>query len=426
MTVYILHGFAKAAEFGVEVPREPASKAWKYLARYYRDTYGERPAEDECCWRLLTFLNYVASAYTDPYWSGDVLTEEERQRILDVSFRHWREHSPYLKALLALTLKRMGRTDDARLVFDSVMDSAKTTPDEGTFWQPEERSWLWYNDTIETHAFILRALMELRPDDPHRHGLVQWLFLHKQLNHWKSTRATAEVLYALVHYLQREGQLGVREAATVQAGGRTTTFVFEPDRYTGKENRIVIPGRELDPTRSAVVVEKETPGFLFAAATWHFSTEELPQEDRGDLFQVSRRYFLRVRNGAETVLRPLAEGTLLAPGDEVEVQLSLRSRVPAEYVHLRDPRPAGLEPGAARSGWRWDLGLAWYEETRDSGTNFFFESLPTGEYTFKVRLHANLAGTFRAGPATVQSMYAPEFTAYSAGDVVRIEGEPRR
>ena len=426
MTVYILHGFAKAAEFGVEVPREPASKAWKYLARYYRDTYGERPAEDECCWRLLTFLNYVASAYTDPYWSGDVLTEEERQRILDVSFRHWREHSPYLKALLALTLKRMGRTDDARLVFDSVMDSAKTTPDEGTFWQPEERSWLWYNDTIETHAFILRALMELRPDDPHRHGLVQWLFLHKQLNHWKSTRATAEVLYALVHYLQREGQLGVREAATVQAGGRTTTFVFEPDRYTGKENRIVIPGRELDPSRSAVVVEKETPGFLFAAATWHFSTEELPQEDRGDLFQVSRRYFLRVRNGAETVLRPLAEGTLLAPGDEVEVQLSLRSRVPAEYVHLRDPRPAGLEPGAARSGWRWDLGLAWYEETRDSGTNFFFESLPTGEYTFKVRLHANLAGTFRAGPATVQSMYAPEFTAYSAGDVVRIEGEPRR
>ena len=36
------------------------------------------------------------------------------------------------------------------------MDSAKTDRDQGTFWAPEDRSWLWYNDTIETHAFALR------------------------------------------------------------------------------------------------------------------------------------------------------------------------------------------------------------------------------------------------------------------------------
>jgi len=29
-----------------------------------------------------------------------------------------------------------------------------------------------------------------------------------------------------------------------------------------------------------------------------------------------------------------------------------------------------------------------------------------------------MAGTFRVGPATVQSMYAPEFAAYSAGAVL--------
>jgi hypothetical protein len=102
--------------------------------------------------------------------------------------------------MLALTLKRAGRAADATLVFDSVMDSAKTTQDEGTFWAPEDRAWLWYNDTIESHAFALRALMELEPDSPHRDGLVQWLLLNKKLNQWKSTRATAEVIYSLVHY----------------------------------------------------------------------------------------------------------------------------------------------------------------------------------------------------------------------------------
>ncbi|HSS78555.1 MAG TPA: alpha-2-macroglobulin family protein, partial [Thermoanaerobaculia bacterium] len=266
MTVYVLEGLARAAELGAEVPRDVIQKSWSYLAANYREEYGGRPAES-CCLALPVFLNHTATAYPDPSWMGTALTEPERRQILDTSFQNWRELSPYLRSLLALTLKRMGRPADARLVFDSVLDRAKTTPNEGTFWQPEARSWLWSNDTVESHAFALRALMELRPDDPRRHGLVQWLFLNKQLNHWKSTRATAEVLYAIVHYLQKEGTLGVKESATVRTGGQSTTFTFEPDRYTGKSNRIVIPGEKIDPAHSAVVVEKETPGFLFASAT---------------------------------------------------------------------------------------------------------------------------------------------------------------
>jgi len=141
------------------------------------------------------------SSYPDASWTGGVFTGAERKAMLDFSFKHWKRHSPYLKAYLALTLHRMGRKADAALVFDSIMDSARTDPDLGTYWAPEDRAWLWYNDTIETHAFALRALMELRPADSRREGLVQWLFLNKKLNHWKSTRATAEVLYALVQIL---------------------------------------------------------------------------------------------------------------------------------------------------------------------------------------------------------------------------------
>ena len=110
----------------------------------------------------------------------------------------------------------------------------------------------------------------------------------------------------------------------------------------------------------------------------------------------------------------------LSPGDEVEVQVSLRSKHAAEYIHLRDPRAAGLEPENVLSRYKWDLGISWYEETRDSGTNFFFETLPAGEYTFKYRLRANMAGTFRVAPAQVESLYAPEFAAYSSGALLTI------
>jgi uncharacterized protein YfaS (alpha-2-macroglobulin family) len=103
------------------------------------------------------------------------------------------------------------------------------------------------------------------------------------------------------------------------------------------------------------------------------------------------------------------------------VQISLRAKHEAEYVHLRDPRGAGFEPENLNSGWKWDLGIFWYEETRDSGSNFFFSRLPVGEYTFKYRVRANMAGAFRVGPAEVQSMYAPEFNAYSTGAMLSVE-----
>jgi uncharacterized protein YfaS (alpha-2-macroglobulin family) len=323
--------------------------------------------------------------------------------------------------MLAMTLKRAARGKDATLVWDSVMDSAKTDQDTGTSWAPEDRSWLWYNDTIETHAYALRTLTELTPKDPRREGLVQWLFLNKKMNHWKSTRATAEVLYSLAHYLKSESALAVREAVRVTVGSVSAAFEFDPERYTGKKNQIVVPGDKIDPkTSSTIVAEKSGKGLAFVSATWHFSTEKLPSEDRGDFFHVSRRYFRREPTAGGFTLKPLADGTPIAPGDQIEVQVSLRSKHEAEYVHLRDPRAAGLEPENVLSGHKWNLGIVWYEETRDSGTNFFFEKLPVGEYTFKYRLRANMAGTFRVAPATVQSMYAPEFTAYSAGNVMTI------
>ncbi|MDC0710168.1 alpha-2-macroglobulin family protein [Stigmatella sp. ncwal1] len=422
MTLYIAHGLARAAEYQVEFPKELTQGAWRYLARYFREESVNKQMEEDQGWEFLTFLNYVASSYPDASYMGDALSADERKRILDFSFKHWKEHSPYLKGYLALTLKRAGRVKDAERVWESVMGSAKTSPELGTFWAPEDRSWLWYNDTTETQAFALRTLTELKPKDPRREGLVQWLLLDKKLNHWKSTRATAEALYALVGYLRQEGALGIREEAKVTVGDKTVEFVFAPDTYTGKKNQVLIPGAEVDPVKSStVVVEKSAKGFAFASATWQFSTERLPVEERGDFFQVSRRYFLRKREGTEATLRPLAEGAKLVPGDEVEVHLSLRTKHASEYVHLKDPRAAGLEPEGGVSRHKQDLGIAWYEETRDSGTNFFFEWLPVGEYTFKYRLRANMAGTFRVGPATVQSLYAPEFTAYSTGAVLTVD-----
>jgi uncharacterized protein YfaS (alpha-2-macroglobulin family) len=421
MTLYIVHGFSKALEFGVEVPREPIARAFGYLHRHYLDEIVSRLMARDTGWEFVTFLNYTLSNFPGPAWTGGVFKDEDRKRMLDFSFKHWKEHAPYLKGYLALTLKRAGRAKDAALVWESVMDSARTTEDGGTGWAPEERGWLWYNDTIETHAFALRTMMELEPAGERSEGLVQWLFLNKKLNHWKSTRATAEVVYSVAYFLKKTGGLGVRESVTAEACGARTTFTFEPDRFTGRKNQMVVAGSKLGPECATVRVSKEGKGMAFASAAWHFSTEKMPEKGEGDLFAVERTYFKREKRGEDVALRPLAEGAPLAVGDEVEVHLSVRARHQAEYVHLRDPRPSGCEPATLVSGHKWDLGLARYEEIRDSGTNFFMEWLPEGEYTLKHRMRCAMAGTFKAAPATLQSMYAPEFAAYSSGAVITVK-----
>ncbi len=436
-TSYAAYSFGKAIEMGVDVPQDLVVDAWRFLERHYRNdlerSLDETTSKDRpdavrprtLRWPTITFLNYILSMYPDPQWTGGVFSADDRTAMLARSFARWREHSPLLKGYLALTLARAGRGEDARLVFDSVLDSATTSEELGTYWAPEDRAWLWYNDTVEGHAFALRTLSELAPKDPRRDGLVHWLLLNKQLNHWQSTRTTAEVIYALTHHLKQAGLLGSQEAASVSIGHQQTRFVFDPDEYTGANNQVVIDGPDLDPaTMAEVTIEQETQGLMFASATWHFSTETLPEESRGDFFAIERQYFRRVNEGGGFVLRPLDDDTVLAPGDQVEVQISIRAKHAAEYVHLRDPRAAGFEPESHRSGWRWDLGIGWYEEIRDSGTNFFFEHLPVGEYTFKYRLRANLAGSFKTAPAIIQSVYAPEFVAYSAGRTLTIEPGP--
>ncbi len=421
ITLYLMAGLARAAEFNVPVPKGLVQRGWAYLASHWREQYATRLMSRDCCWEWLTYLNFVASSYPDPSWVNGAIAPAERSAILDFSFKHWTRHSPMLKGMLALTLKRAGRGADAAQVFASVMDSAKSNAEQGTFWAPEDRSWLWYNDTIESHAFALRVLSELQPNHAKRDGLIQWLLLNKKLSHWKSTRATAEAIYALVHAMRQDKSLGVHERISVSVNQSRTEFNFEPQRYTGRGNRIVIPGAMVNAGTADIRVEKSTPGFAFASATWHFSTEQLPSAERGDFFQVSRKYFRRDSVGTDVKLVPLAEGAQVKVGDAIEVHLSLRTRHAAEYVHLRDPRGAGFEPENVQSRWRHDLGLAYYEEVRDSGANFFFEQLPVGEYTFRYRMRANMAGQFRVGPATLQSMYAPEFTAYSVGHRLAVQ-----
>ena len=427
MTLYILYGISKAREFGVDVPKDMVQKALAYLHRHYRDEWVRDSMKCDCGWEFVTFLNYVLTSYPDDSLDGRGLHRRPSARRCSTS--RSATGSSTRRTSRATSRSRCsarGRPADARLVWDSVMDSAKTDADTGTFWAPEDRAWLWYNDTIETHAFALRTLAELAPRDPRRDGLVQWLFLNKKLNHWKSTRGTAEVIYALVHYLKQEGQLGVREDATVEVGHGDAIVRLRARRVHGQGDQVVIPGRagrrRSGPRRSSS--RRPRRGC---------SSRRPPGTSRPSGCPTRGR-------ATSSRCRGATSGARAGPGRGRSCR-SPRARswpgrrgrgaaLAAREARGRVRAPArsarrGLRAGHPRLRVQVGPGLGLYEEMRDSGDNFFFEWLPAGEYTFRYRLRAATAGRFRVGPAEVQSMYAPEFAARSAGAVLQVALAPQ-
>ena len=152
MTLYLVQGFARAAEFQVPFERGLAVRAWTYLAQHYRDEYAKHLGDGKADAYFLTSLNYANSSFLDEKSEGGGLRKEDQQAILDYTFARWQKLPRSLRAQLALTLKRLGRADDARLILASILDATKADPELGTFFAPEEQSWLWYSDTIESHC----------------------------------------------------------------------------------------------------------------------------------------------------------------------------------------------------------------------------------------------------------------------------------
>jgi hypothetical protein len=121
---------------------------------------------------------------------------------------------------------------------------------------------------------------------------------------------------------------------------------------------------------------------------------------------------------------------LLKIGDKIKVRIVLRVDRNLEFVHLKDMRASAFEPylpslpgqgsGQGLSGYRYQDGLGYYQSTSDVAANFFFDYLPKGTWVFEYPLVVNAAGDYSNGIATVQCMYAPEFSAHSEGIRVQI------
>jgi hypothetical protein len=164
----------------------------------------------------------------------------------------------------------------------------------------------------------------------------------------------------------------------------------------------------------AITMTTQAQSLAFGGVHWQYLDDisKVPAAGREEL-AIEKRLFVKRMTKAGAELVPVEAGGQVELGAELVVRLVVTSDRDYEFLELADHRPSLTEPADVLSGWRSGDGAAWYVAIRDAATQLFFERLPRGTHVFEYALRAAHRGTASSGFATIQSRYAPEFSARS-------------
>ena len=422
ITLYITTGFGRLRHLGADVPLDSALRSLQRLDVWMQERYDsiqKQPNPGEYVLNSTDALYLYGRSF---FLKDRPIAAEQSKAIeffLAQARKNWVKVGDRLsQGHLALALKRFGPATDPTpmAIVRSLKERSVTNEELGMFWRDTELSWWWYRAPIETQALMIEVFDEVAADQIAVEECRVWLLKQKQTQNWKTSKATADAVYALLlrgrDLLANSRLAGVTVGGidvTPTAGGTGATSV-EPG--TGFYERR-FPAAEVKPVLGRIVVAKSDAGIAWGGVHWQYF------EDVGKVtgheatpLKLTKSLFTKVNTAAGPQLRPAAGP--LQVGDELVVKIELRVDRDMEYVHLKDQRGSGTEPVNVLSQHKYQDGLAYYETTRDTASHFYFDYLPKGTYVFEYSTRIQQRGEYQSGIADIQCLYAPEFNSHSA------------
>ncbi len=455
-TAVIVHGLLTAKESGAAIPDDLLSSGISWLAAYERIETDklQRFVENEAIRReggKVADLNRLEKPVTDSLdaFVRVVLGEAKRDSEPMVAFLHRdRLKLPvYAQVLLGLEHQRKG--DEARR--DEVMATlsqwvVKDAENQTAYLDLKNQNhwWYWYGDDIEAHAWYLKLLSAVKPQDEETRGLVKYLVNHRQHSGcWKSTRDSAFVIEAIAGYLKASGELAPEMELEVLFDGKPLRKVaVNRENLFSFDNSVTLRGDQVSGGKHTIEFRRTGEGPVYANAYLEVFTLEDRLRAAGLEVKVERKAYKLIelekdnavpdstglisRQTEKRFRRELLEdGAKLVSGDRVEIELILESKNDYEYLLFSDVKAAGFEAVDALSGYLRGASFPVYMEPRDQTVDFFIRSLPRGTHSLRYQLRAEAPGSFKALPAVAEGMYAPELRANSEDMLLKIEDKNR-
>ena len=343
---------------------------------------------------------------------------------MNQSAHYWLQHSKMEQAMIALVQQRAGNEKTANAIMASLKQYALQSPTIGMYWKDVTSGYYWHQAPVETQALLIEAFAEVAKDEASVESMKQWLLTQKQTNSWKSTKATADAVFALL--LQGQNWAAATPEVSIKLGEQSP-FIMQSspaDQAGTGYFKKVVDGKSISNEMGKIQVTiNGTAGkqaLSWGAVYWQYFESLDAITPANSPFSLKKQLYIETTSDKGPVLKAI-EDKEIKVGNKIIVRVELRADRDMEYVYMKDMRASGTEPLNVLSQYKWQGGLGYYESIRDASTNFFFSYLPKGTYVFEYPLFVSAEGEFSVGIAEVQCMYAPEFAAHSEGMRIRVK-----
>lgn len=451
-TAVVVHGLLVAKENGATVPDAMLDAGVRWLLGYERkqaaalQLHVERQALRDAGKKVKDDNRYEKSTVDAlDAFVRMVLGEAKRDSEPMLAFLHRDRVSLPVYAQCLLGLEQHRKNDVARRdeVMKMISQFVKRDAENQTAYLELGNSgywWNWYGSEVEAHAWYLKLLAAVKPNDADTRGLVKYLVNNrKHATSWESTRDTAYAVEAIASYFKASGESAPEMEVEVLLDGKSLRKVaITRENLFSFDGFVVLTGDAVTGGKHEIAIRRSGKGTVFANAYLEVFTLEDKLRAAGLEVKVSRHVTklvplekaTEVPDASGQVVKqqverfrcePLKDGDTVKSGDRIEVELVLESKNDYEYLIFSDAKAAGFEALDALSGYVNGSGFSAYMEPRDETVDFFIRALPRGTSTLRYQLRAETPGAFKALPATAEAMYAPELRGNSEDLKLRIE-----
>jgi uncharacterized protein YfaS (alpha-2-macroglobulin family) len=420
ITLYIVTGLGRLRHLGVKMPVDMALLSAHALDLWIKKIYDQimkhSDPEHNHYSNLIAYYLYGRSFFLE-----EKPIESSSQRAVEYFLGQAEQYWTGLDNRMgeghtALGLLRFGRSSTPKEVMASLRERALHDEEMGMYWGDEEFAYWWYRAPIETQAMMVEAFQELSGSEEEIESLKVWLLKQKQTQDWKTNKATADAIYALL--LRGADLLSGTKLVKVWVGSEEV----RPEKVeagTGFYEKRWSPS-EIRAEQGKIRILKEEKGIAWGGLHWQYFQELSKIKAQSGNLGLKKHLFVRKNTKKGPVILPIKDQRLEL-GDTLVVRVVLRADRDFEYVHMKDGRGSGTEPVNVLSRYKYQDGLAYYEATKDTATHFYFDYLPKGTYVFEYDLKVFHRGQYTSGIAEIECLYAPEFRAHSEAHELEVD-----
>lgn len=342
-------------------------------------------------------------------------SNEAFQYYIGQAKKYWLKQSNYLQGMLAISLNKFGYRNNSEAIIRSLKERSLYSKEMGMYWR-QKAGWNWYQAPIETQSMMIETFSELENNPTIIEKLKIWLLKQKQTQHWNTSSATAEAVYALLMFGNKT--LDNNNHVDITVGNQVIDINGDADIKAEAGTGYFSTswsGSEITPELSEISITNPNNQIAWGAAYWQYFEDLDKIKSHSSPLSITKKLYIEKYTSSGPVLVPVDSTQLLVPGDKIISRLIIVSDRNMEYIHLKDMRATTLEPVSPLSGYTYGGGLWYYKNNTDVSTDFFIRHLNKGTYVLEYPLYVTQLGDFTNGIATIQSMYAPEFSAHSSG-----------